>query len=191
MKIIFTIFITLLVVEIELFAAEAGMPQLDPKYWASQSFWLVLVFSSLYLIIAKLFIPKIKNNLDTRNSKIKKDLDEAKNLKDIAEKKQLEYEKIIENAKKEVQKILFESKDQLSLNIQSKKSNYDKDIAKEVEKTKKEILIFKKNSIEDINKISKELTAKIIEEISGDKLNESSITAAVLETYKKKINYYL
>ena len=191
MKIIFTIFITLLVVEIELFAAEAGMPQLDPKYWASQSFWLVLVFSSLYLIIAKLFIPKIKNNLDTRNSKIKKDLDKAKNLKDIAEKKQLEYEKIIENAKKEVQKILFESKDQLSLNIQSKKSNFDKDIAKEVEQTKKEILIFKKNSIKDINKISKELTAKIIEEISGDKLNESSITAAVLETYKKKINYYL
>ena len=191
MKIIFTIFITLLVMEIDLVAAEAGMPQLDPKYWASQTFWLILVFSSLYLIIAKLFIPKIKNNLDTRNSKIKEDLDEAKNLKDIAEKKQLEYEKIIENAKKEVQKILLESKDQLSSNIQSKKSNFDKEIAKEVEQTKKEILIFKKNSIEDINKISEELTAKIIEEISGDKLNESSIKAAVLETYKKKINNYL
>ena len=177
--------------EIDLVAAEAGMPQLDPKYWASQTFWLILVFSSLYLIIAKLFIPKIKNNLDTRNSKIKEDLDEAKNLKGIAEKKQLEYEKIIENAKKEVQKILLESKDQLSSNIQSKKSNFDKDIAKEVEQTKKEILIFKKNSIEDINKISEELTAKIIEEISGDKLNESSIKAAVLETYKKKINNYL
>mgnify|MGYP006117983379 FL=1 len=177
--------------EIDLVAAEAGMPQLDPKYWASQTFWLILVFSSLYLIIAKLFIPKIKNNLDTRNSKIKEDLDEAKNLKDIAEKKQLEYEKIIENAKKEVQKILLESKDQLSSNIQSKKSNFDKEIAKEVEQTKKEILIFKKNSIEDINKISEELTAKIIEEISGDKLNESSIKAAVLETYKKKINNYL
>ena len=90
-----------------------------------------------------------------------------------------------------MQKILLESKNQLSSNIQSKKSNFDKEIAKEVEQTKKEILIFKKNSIEDINKISKELTAKIIEEISGDKLNESSITAAVLETYKKKINYYL
>jgi len=191
MKIIFTIFITLLVMEIDLVAAEAGMPQLDPKYWASQTFWLILVFSSLYLIIAKLFIPKIKNNLDTRNSKIKEDLDEAKNLKDIAEKKQLEYEKIIENAKKEVQKILLESKNQLSSNIQSKKSNFDKDIAKEVEQTKKEILIFKKNSIEDINKISEEMTAKIIEEISGDKLNESSIKAAVLETYKKKINNYL
>ena len=46
-----------------LFAAEAGMPQLDPEYWASQAFWLVLVFLSIYLLIAKIFIPKIKSCL--------------------------------------------------------------------------------------------------------------------------------
>ena len=39
--------------ETNLYAAEAGMPQLDPKYWASQSFWLILVFSVLYISIAK------------------------------------------------------------------------------------------------------------------------------------------
>ena len=49
-----------------LFAAEAGMPQLDPKYWASQAFWLVLVFSILYLSIAKFYLPKIKKNLDNK-----------------------------------------------------------------------------------------------------------------------------
>ena len=44
-----------------LFAAEAGMPQLDPKYWASQAFWLILVFSVLYISIAKFYLPKIKD----------------------------------------------------------------------------------------------------------------------------------
>ena len=38
-----------------LFAAEAGMPQLDPKYWASQAFWLILVFSILILGIISMF----------------------------------------------------------------------------------------------------------------------------------------
>ena len=42
-----------------LFTAEAGMPQLDPKYWASQAFWLILVFSILYISIAKFYLPKI------------------------------------------------------------------------------------------------------------------------------------
>ena len=37
-------------------AAEAGMPQLDPTYWASQAFWLVLIFTALYLALSNLFI---------------------------------------------------------------------------------------------------------------------------------------
>ena len=51
-------------------AAEAGMPQLDPKYWASQSFWLIIIFLSIYLLIGRIFIPKIKNSIDMRESKI-------------------------------------------------------------------------------------------------------------------------
>ena len=39
-----------------LLAAEAGMPQLDPKYWFSQGFWLIITFATLYLLISKLFI---------------------------------------------------------------------------------------------------------------------------------------
>ena len=51
---------------INLLAAEAGMPQLDPTYWASQAFWLILIFTILYISIAKFYLPKIKNNLDDR-----------------------------------------------------------------------------------------------------------------------------
>ena len=53
----------------KLFAAEAGMPQLDSTYWLSQSFWLILIFTILYLILSKFFIPKIKDNLDNREKK--------------------------------------------------------------------------------------------------------------------------
>ena len=33
-----------------LFAAEAGMPQLNPEYWASQAFWLIIIFLSSIVI---------------------------------------------------------------------------------------------------------------------------------------------
>ena len=42
------------------FAAEAGMPQLNPKYWASQAFWLIIIFLSIYILISRIFIPKSK-----------------------------------------------------------------------------------------------------------------------------------
>ena len=191
MKMFLLILGALVASEVILFGAEAGMPQLDPKYWYSQAFWLILVFTLLYLTISKFFVPKIKNGLDDRDNKIKDDLDEAKSLKDLADKKLLEYEDIIKNGKKEVQKIMLENKNKLNNEIKNKKEIIEKEIEKEIENAQKEILSLKKSSINDISKISGEIASKIIEEISGDKLNQSSIEAAIKEYSKKNINNLL
>ena len=191
MRIFFVILGASLAIEIDLFAAETGMPQLDPKYWASQAFWLVLVFTLLYLTISKIFIPKIKDNLDDRENKIKNDIDEASSLKDLSEKKQKEYNLLIENAKKEVQKILNENKNKLNIEIQNKKKIIQKEIEEEIQKAQMEIKNLKKDSIDNIAKISEEIAEKIIEEISGDKLNKSSIKAAISEASKKNMDKYL
>ena len=175
----------------DLFAAEAGMPQLDPKYWASQAFWLVLVFSILYISISKFYLPKIKKNLDDRENKIKEDLDEANKLKNLSEKKLKEYEIILENSKKEVTKILLESKNILNKDIKIKKDSIEKEIDNEIIKAQKEILQIKKESINSINSISQEIASNIIEKISGDKLNESSTKAVIEDISKKNIGKYI
>ena len=177
--------------EINLLAAEAGMPQLDPTYWASQAFWLILIFTLLYLALSKLFIPKIKDGIDDRENKIKDDLDEAQELKNVAEKKLKEYEHSIESAKKEVQKILFESKNKLNSEIQNKKKNFEKEIDAEIENAEKEIKNFKKDSLKSISTISEEMTSKVVEMISGEPMNQSSVKAAIMESTKKNLNRYL
>ena len=126
MRLFFIIVGILITSQINLLAAEAGMPQLDPTYWASQAFWLILIFTSLYLTLSKMFIPKIKESIDDRENKIKDDLDEAQKLKLIAEKKFKEYKITIENTKKEVQKIIFENKNKMNSEIQNKKKKLKK-----------------------------------------------------------------
>jgi F-type H+-transporting ATPase subunit b len=177
--------------ETYLLAAEAGMPQLDPTYWASQAFWLILIFTALYLALSNLFIPKIKDNIDSRENKIKDDLDEAQKLKNLAEQKLKDYEQSIDTAKKEVQKIIFESKNQLNLQIQSKKKQFEKEIENEIRAAEKEIEGLKKESLVNISMISEEMASKVIEQISGEPMNQSSVKAAVLEATKKNLGKYL
>ena len=191
MKRYLSLILVLSTIKTNLFAAEAGMPQLDPTYWASQAFWLILVFTILYISIAKFYLPKIKNNLDDRENKIKEDLDAANKFNDLSELKFKEYEKILEDSKKEVLKIHLESKNKLDKDIQTKKSAMEKEINNEINKAQKEIAELKKNSISDIQNISKDIASNIIENISGDKLNESSIKAAVEDVSKKNIGKYL
>ena len=191
MKSFLSILIVLVAINSDLYAAEAGMPQLDPKYWASQGFWLILIFTILYISISKFYLPKIKNNLDNRENKIKEDLDNANKFKEQSEAKRDEYEAILEKARKEVSKIYLESKKILDKDIQSKKNLIEKEIEEEILKAQKEILVIKKNSISSIQKISENIASNIIESISGDKLNESSIRAVVEDISKKNIGKYL
>ena len=183
--------IAILAIQNNLFAAEAGMPQLDPRYWASQAFWLILVFSILYISIAKFYLPKIKNNLDSRENRIKDDLDDAQKFKELSELKLKEYKKILEDAKKEVIKIHVESKNILDKEIKTKKETIEKEIDQEILKAQKEISKLKKGSINDIQKISEKVALDIIQNITGDKLNESSIKATVEDVSKKNMGKYL
>ena len=77
----------------EAFGSDAGMPQLNPEFWAAQAFWLILIFSILYLVIWKIFLPKINYSIENRKSRIVNDLDEAQKLKESAEEKLKELKK--------------------------------------------------------------------------------------------------
>ena len=169
-----------------LFAAEAGMPQLDPKYWASQAFWLIVIFLSIYLLIAKIFIPKIKSNIDTREDKIRKDLEEAKTFLEEAEKKLKIYKDLIESAKIDSKKILSESRQKLNEDMQIKKEKIQKEIEKETRNAEREIQKFKSDSINKVSTISEDIVSNLLKDIFGEEGNKSSIKATISEVIKQQ-----
>jgi len=126
------------------FGAEEGMPQLNPEFWTAQIFWLILIFFSLYIINWKIFLPKITNSIENRKSRIINDLSEAEKLKQNAEKKLIEYNKIINDAKKEAIKIINENKKNLINDIENKKKKFSEEIEKEINDAEKEIKNLKK-----------------------------------------------
>ena len=75
--------------------------------------------------------------------------------------------------------------------MNTKKEVIEKEIEKEISNAQKERVELKKNSISSIENISINVASNIIENITGDKLNESSIKATVEEISKKNIGKYL
>jgi F-type H+-transporting ATPase subunit b len=173
------------------FGSEAGMPQLNPEFWAAQIFWLILTFSSLYLIIWKVFLPKITLSIENRKSRVVNDLDEAQKLKENAEKKLNEYNKIIEESKKEAKKIIEDSKKKLDRDIKNKKQQFNDEIEKELMAAEKEIKDLKKSSISNINNIAAETSVEIIKQIINIEVNKSSISAIVDDVVKRKVVKYI
>ena len=169
------------------FGAEGGMPQLNPEFWASQIFWLILIFASLYIVIWKIFLPKITDGIENRKSRIVNDLNETQKLKENAEKKLEEYNQIIEDARKEAKKILEDSKKKLEKDIKSKKQKFNEEIEKELMSVEKEIKSLKKLSISSINKIAAEVSSEVIKQLVGTSVNMSNVSAIVEDISKKEV----
>ena len=183
----FALCIALIVYVDQAFGSEAGMPQLNPEFWTAQIFWLILIFSSLYLIIWKIFLPKITYSIENRKSRIVSDLDEAQKLKENAEKKLKEYNEIIENSKKEAKKIIEDNKKKLDSDIEKKKLKFSEEIEKELIIAETEIKNLKKSSILNINKIATEISSEIVKKIIGVEINKSNVTAIVEDISKNKM----
>ena len=190
-KYCFALCTALMIFSNQAFGSEGGMPQLNPEFWIAQIFWLILVFSTLYLVIWKIFLPKITYNIENRKSKIVNDLDEAEKLKESAEKKLSEYNKIIENSKKEATKITEDSKRKLDRDIESKKRKFNEEIEKELKNVEKEIKDLKASSIPKIASIAAETSAQIIKQIVDTEVNKSNVSAIVNEVIKKKIEKHI
>ena len=171
----------------EAYGSDAGMPQLNPKFWTAQVFWLILIFSILYLVIWKIFLPKITYSIENRKSKIVNDLDQAQKLKEIAEKKLNEYNKIIEDSKNEAKKIIEDSRKKLDQDIENKKKDFNIQIEKEISAAEKEIKDLKKASISNISKIASETSSELVKKIINTKVNKSNASAVVEDIIKRNI----
>ena len=91
----------------EAFAAESGgMPQLNPEFWISQIFWLILTFGTMYVVLSKFILPKISNNLESRKSQILENIEAAEKQREDSEAKLKEYDEVILKSKSEAKTML-------------------------------------------------------------------------------------
>ena len=175
----------------EVFAAESGgMPQLNPEFWVSQIFWLILTFGILYIVLSKFILPKISGNLELRKSQIQENIEAAEKQREDSESKLKEYDEIILKSKIEAKNIFKDTRDKALKDINSKREILEKQIDEEIKKAEKEIIELKKTGPEKINKIAIETSSEVLKSLIGTDVNNSSISAIVHDLSKKNGDKY-
>ena len=176
----------------EVFAAESGgMPQLNPEFWVSQIFWLIITFGILYIVLSKFILPKISSNLELRKSQIQENIETAEKQRENSEVKLKEYDEIILKSKLEAKNIFKNAREKIIKDINLKKETLDKQIDDEVNNAEEEIKTLKKDATDKINKIAIETSSDLLKKLIGTEINNSSISAIVDDLSKKnKDKYY-
>ena len=185
-KIIVKIFIiNFLLINSAQSAESSGMPQLNPEFWVSQIFWLILTFGILYLVLSKIVLPKISENLETRKSEILENIETAEKQRKESENKIKQFEKIVLESKIEAKNFFNEKRQKVLEDIAKKRSALEKDIDSEINAAEDEISKLRNTSGDKINKIAIETSSELIKQLIGEEVNSSSISAIVEDQLRR------
>ena len=176
---------------LEAFAAESGgMPQLNPEFWISQIFWLILTFGTMYVVLSKFILPKISNNLESRKSQILENIEAAEKQREDSEAKLKEYDEVILKSKSEAKTMFNQTREKALKDIMAKKEVLDQQIDDEINKAEKEIEVLRVSAPDKINKIAIETSSELLEKLIGSGVNNSSISAIVDDLSKRNGDKY-
>ena len=185
-KIVFKILLSFAFITQAQSAESRGMPQLNPEFWVSQIVWLVITFGALYIVLSKVILPKISDNLEIRRSQILENIEIAEKQREESEQKVKEFEKIILNSKIEAKNIFNEARQKVLSDIDKKRNELENSLEQEIVSAEEEIKALNTSSIENIKQIATETSSNLIKQLIGEEISRDNISSIVNEIAKKE-----
>ena len=154
------------------------MPQLDPTWFVSQIFWLIVMFGILYILMSKVALPPVDKVLEDRQKRIEDDIRRATELKEEAEAALKNYEDALKGANAEARKIIADAKDEMAALSAKKDKELTEKLAHQVKQSEEGLEKAKAAALKEVRKMSLELATAMVEKLTGVKPSAKDIEDA-------------
>ena len=160
-----------------------GMPQLCGEWIGNQVFWLVITLVVIYLILAKIALPRIASVLAERQGTITNDIAAAEELKRKAEESEAAYQQALADARAQAQAIAQKTRDDIKADLDAEMAKADEAISAKAAESEKAISAIRASAMENVEIVAKETAAALVAALGG-KADDAKIAAAVSNRLK-------
>lgn len=161
-----------------------GMPQLDFSTFPNQIFWLVVTLIVIYLILARVALPRIGAVLAERQGKITNDIAAAEELRQQARDAEAAYDKALADARVEASNIVAEAKAEIQADLNVAIAKADAEIAAKAAESEKVISGIRASAMESVQSVATETAAELVGALSSVKADKKTLTSAVAARLK-------
>jgi F-type H+-transporting ATPase subunit b len=155
------------------------VPQLDVSTFASQVFWLIICFGTLYYLLSRKALPQVSEILEARQDRIAADLDEAHRLRTEAEAAMEEYRVAVAKAQAEAQALLSEAEDRLKAETETRQAELDAKLAEQIATAEERIAEARKEAMKELRATAVTVAQAATEQLAGIKVTKKAAEAAL------------
>lgn len=143
------------------------MPQLDATTFPSQLFWLGVCFLVLYLILSYIAIPKITGVLENRDHVREQKINQASTYREQAEGLLVDYEKILDQTRKNAHQHYQAVVNEANLEIAHKKREMMAKLQERLHIAEQELYRARVAVNAEMESVAQEVAGEILQKLTG------------------------
>jgi F-type H+-transporting ATPase subunit b len=161
-----------------------GFPPFQSETFASQLVWLAIAFVLLYVLMAKLALPRVGAIIESRQKRIQDDLTDASRLKGESDAAVAAYEKALAEARNRAQAIANETRERHAAEAEARRKVLEAELNSKLADAEKTIAATKQAAMGNVRSIAEDAARAIVERLIGETPDERAVAAAVADALK-------
>jgi len=147
--------------------AQVGFPPFATETFGGQLFWLALTFVALYLLMARVVLPRLTGIIETRETTLARDLDTAALAKAQAEEAGRAYEASLTEARGRAQALAQQTRDTLNAQTDARRKSVEAELAERIAASEATIAARKTEAMGNVRAIAADAATAIVERLTG------------------------
>ncbi len=164
---------------------EKAFPPFESDTFASQLFWLGIAFVLLYVVMAKVALPRIAGIMAARRESVERDLGAAAQLKADAEAALQAYEKTLAEARTRAQTLAGETRAKLNAEAEEARKELEAALHAKLAEAERTIADTKARAMSNVRSIAAEAAGAIVGKLTGLIPAEHAVAEAVDAVLKR------
>ncbi|MBL4871012.1 MAG: F0F1 ATP synthase subunit B' [Robiginitomaculum sp.] len=154
-------------------------PPLNTATYASQLFWLFLIFGALLFVLAKVLLPRLGGILEDRSHRIADDLDSAARMQREAEAAEASYEQSLKDARAKAHNVAETTRASVSEEIEAELEASELDFTKQMENAELKIRKTREKAMANVDAIAADTAKSLVEKLFSGKVTLAAANKAV------------
>lgn len=159
--------------------AEGGLPQFRTEYWGGQIVWLLVLFAILYVLMSRVFAPRIRRALDARDQTIQGAIDEARRVQAEADAQAEAGRKEVADARARSQRTAADAKAAAAAEGARRQAEEEERLNAQLSSAEASIASAREQAMTNVRAIAVDTASGIVERLTGRPADAAEVEAAL------------
>lgn len=156
-----------------------GLPQLEMQHWAGQIIWLLAIFVVLYILLSKVFLPRLRAVRDERTGTIAAAVEAARKVQEEAAEQAAVAQAEVAKARADSRATAAAAKARVTEAANARQATEEAEVNARIAQAETAIAKTRDAAMANVTTIASDTAKAMVERLTGQSASDAEVAAAV------------